>query len=100
MTKPNAIEEILAEAMAVSRRRVVPGGPPPTTSPMPQIQIDGYIHAARECLSALDAAGLAVVPKEATSEMALAAIACSGEWETIITRANAAFDPTTWKPKS
>ena len=71
MTKLNAIEEIMAEAMAASRRRVVPGGPPPTPSPMSKIQVDGYIHAARECLAALDAAGLAVVSKD---------IAAMDEW--------------------
>ncbi len=110
MTKPNAIEEIMAEAMAASRRRVVPGGPPPTPLPMPKIQIDGYVHAARECLAALDAAGLAVVPKEATEQQSdeqyrrfckngpyhyASESDVTGPYEQLIE----CFDPTTWTPK-
>lgn len=45
--------EKVARAIAESRRRVVPGGPPPTESPMPQIQIDGYHKAARAAIRAL-----------------------------------------------
>ena len=64
MTKPNAVEEMMARAMASSRRRIVPAGPPPTYSKLLRSQIDGYLPAAHECLVALNAAGLAIVPHD------------------------------------
>ena len=67
MTKPNAIEDnlirLIATAMAASRRRVVPGGPPPTSAPMAQIQIDGYHRAAQAVLEAFEREGLCVTKK-------------------------------------
>ncbi|MGI9490471.1 MAG: hypothetical protein ACR2RF_32180 [Geminicoccaceae bacterium] len=86
MTKPNAIEEIMAAAIWGR-------------------ETSNTVVTARTILAALDAAGLAVVPKEATVEMAGAGSlgsskyafneACS-YWPRMVT----AFDPTTWKPKA
>ena len=43
----------VARAIAAERRRVVPGGPPPTQGEMPRIQIEGYIPAARAAIRAM-----------------------------------------------
>ena len=55
-TRENCLEWRIAEAIALSRRRIVPGGPPPTTAPMSRIQIEGYLGAARAAIEAIKTA--------------------------------------------
>lgn len=99
MTEANKIEQIMADAMARARRQVTPSGP--TLAPMPKQQVEGYIHAARQVLAALDAAGLAVVAVHATADQVMQAPSnvhqddCCRVYAQMV----AAFNPTTFKPE-
>lgn len=101
--KPNAVDEIIATAMAASRRRVVPAGPPPTQNPMNRIQIDGYLHSATAVRAALQANGLKVVPIRTPTDEQIAAMKSAidlGPYlKTAYMRAIIDFDPTKWKPE-
>ena len=92
MTKPNAIEEIMARDIeAVLREAGLLG----------QTAANLAIKLVQDQLAALDAAGLAVVPKEATHGQVMATPASVSEPRTRRTYAAAvaAFDPTAWTPK-
>ena len=96
MTKPNAIEEILAHALALEDITVTRDA----ATGYAAIQ-DRHRDLARECLAALDAAGLAVVPKEAEEYQLLDCPAdiAFGDLIMVYRLGVAGFDPTTWKPK-
>ena len=88
MTKPNAIEEIIKDRLYF----------------LGQANRD---DTAKDILAALDAAGLAVVPKEATDDMVIAggeaqqqSIGSWGEPKVVLRAAIPAFNPTTWKSKT
>ena len=104
MTNPNAIEEIMAleqRAYRLGDRRADFNMEAPSWK--------AALAEMRAILAALDAAGLAVVPKEATKEMRRMASAdrmLLNEigWVNVFQRTwaemVAAFNPADWKPKT
>ena len=88
MTKPNAIEELMADAVL----HCDPAAAEPRRT---------YLDQARSILAALDAAGLAVVPKdgrhveEHLKEFGALLDYAKPVYEQMV----AAFNPADWKPK-
>ncbi len=91
MTKPNAIEKIMAEPVKEILATVV----------HPDLAEKVAIEVVERQGAALDAAGLAVVPKAAQHTQALCAQSsvplddCKAVYQAMVY----AFDPTTWTPK-
>ena len=108
MTKPNAIEEIMRVALRTQSSKEIGVHPSNLGRAESEYVQECDKRVVRAILAALDAAGLAVVPKKATEQMRRMAsadrmllneIGWVGVFQRTWAEMCAAFDPATWKPK-